>query len=292
MRDQPSQTAEGVCLFRAMERERAADGRIVDDPYAVHFLGPAARATLAAYRLSGWLARRAQEQAPGVSTFVVARHRFIDDALTGALADGAEQLVLLGAGYDSRAYRFADALADRTVFELDFPSTSQAKRRIVEQHADRLPDVDLKWVPIDFLSERIDERLVSAGFKVGARSFFVWEGVSMYLTRAAVKETLRVVREVAAPGSELAMDFWFLLDAPDLVSALHRASPNLLQWLGEPVTLSMHPEDVGGFLAREGFEVDDLAPAEELERRYVHDDRTVYPACYCVLARSAGDGGR
>jgi len=288
MRDQPSQTAEVVCLFRAMERHRAADERIVDDPYAEHFLGTATRAALTAFRMTGRLGLFAQEHAPGVSTFVVARHRFIDDALTRALASGVEQLVLLGAGYDSRAYRFAEEIGARPVFELDFPSTSAAKRRISVEHADRFPDIALKRVPIDFLSERIDERLVSAGFKIGARSLFVWEGVSMYLTRAAVKETLNMLRAVAAPGSELAVDFWFLLDSPDVVSTLHRTGPNLAQWMGEPITLSMHPEDVGSFLEREGFELVEVADAGELERRYCHDGRRVYPACYCVLARSRG----
>ena len=69
------------------------------------------------------------------------------------------------------------------------------------------------------------------------------------------------------------------------MATVHRTGPNLLQWLGEPITLSMHPEDVGAFLAREGFELADLADAAELERRYVRDERRVYPACYCVLAR-------
>ncbi len=283
VRDQPSQTAEGVCLFRAMERERPPDARILDDPYAEHFLGAAYRATLSAFRLTGRLGQAAQQYAPGVSTFVVARHRFIDDALVSALAGGVEQVVLLGAGYDSRGYRFADALGGRPLFELDFPATSRAKRRIVNEGPFTAGPVE--HVAIDFLREGIADRLRATRFKEGARTFFVWEGVAMYLTRSAVKDTLAALRSLSAPGSELAMDFWFLLDAPDALTTVHRAGPNLLQWLGEPITLSMHPEDVGAFLAREGFELADLADAAELERRYVRDDRHVYPACYCVLAR-------
>jgi len=287
VRDQPSQTAEGVCLFRAMERQRPVGDRIVDDPYAERFLGAAGRAALSGFRLAGGLGRFAQDHAAGLSTFVVARHRFIDDALGRALDAGVEQVVLLGAGYDSRAYRFADALAGRPIFELDFPSTSRAKRDAVIRHDRILPTTNVCHVPIDFLSERIDERLASAGFKTGAKSFFVWEGVSMYLTRAAVKQTLDTVRAVSGSDSELAMDWWYLLDAPDALGTFHRTSPSLLTWLGEAVTLSMHPEDVGAFLERQGFALVDLADAVELERRYVTDDRHVYPANYCVLARTA-----
>ena len=189
-----------ACSARWSGSARPA-GASSGDPFAERFLGPAARATLAAFRMTGRLARRAQEQAPGVSTFVVSRHRFIDDALTRALDSGAEQLVLLGAGYDSRAYRFAEKLAGRTVFELDFPSTSQAKRRIVEEHADELPDPALKRVPIDFLRERIDERLPSPARSRGAATARSTPRVSFTAARVRYIETPSHTKKLRAPTS-------------------------------------------------------------------------------------------
>lgn len=284
MRDEPSQTAESVCLFRAADRMRPPPARILDDPYAELFLGTGARAALKAFKATGWLGRRAERRVPGVAAFVVTRHRQIDEWLGHALEDSLAQVVLLGAGYDTRAYRFAKELRGRKVFELDFPATSERKRRVVDQHAASLPEVQVEHVPIDFLSEKLDQKLLAAGFQPGERSFFVWEGVSMYLTRRAVKSTLRTIRGIAGLGSELAMDWWYLVDDPSAMGTAHRTGPAFLHLLGEPVTLSLHPEDVGGFLEREGYELLELADAPTLEQRYLRDDRHVYPAVYLVLA--------
>lgn len=288
----PSQTAEAVCLMRATDQRRPPAERILDDPYAKLFLGPMTRAALASWEASGALGDLAERLSPGLTTYVLARHRFIDDRLRAALRRDVAQLVLLGAGYDSRAYRFAAELAGRPVFEVDFPATSRRKARILGRRADTLPRVDVRRVEIDFEVDSLAERLRQAGFRRGRRTFFVWEGVAMYLTRAAVKETLTTMRAISAPRSELAMDFWYFLDAPDLLSTAFRMSANLLSLVGEPVAFSMHPEDVGPFLARLGYRVADLADASELAGRYVHDGRHVAPGNYLVHAVTLPPKGR
>jgi methyltransferase (TIGR00027 family) len=224
-----------------------------------------------------------------VTTFVLVRHRYIDDRLTHALAGGhVRQVVLLGAGYDTRAYRFATALAGRPVFEVDFPATSARKARILARHAAELPAADVRRVEIDFQTQSLEERLLASGFAKGSPTFFVWEGVSMYLRREAVKGTLRAIAALGGPGSEVAMDFWHLVDAPDLVSTAYRASASALSLVGEPVTFAMHPEDCVPFLEREGFRVEEVAAAATLEQRYVADRRRVHPAMYLVHAVVAG----
>ncbi|RIL02364.1 MAG: SAM-dependent methyltransferase [Proteobacteria bacterium] len=285
---QPSRTAEATAFQRATERLRPPRERVLDDPWAEHFLRPGERAALAAYRASR-LVKRADEIL-GLTPFVVLRHRYIDDRLREALAAGARQVVLLGAGYDSRAFRFADLLAGRPVFEVDHPATQQRKQRILRglARAAPLPAVDVRRVAVDFERDSLEERLAAAGL-ARRRTFFAWEGVSMYLTRDAVKETLASLRRLAPRGSRLAFDAWFLLDDPDLRSTWHRFSANLLSLLGEPVTFSLHPEDAGDFLAREGFALRDVARAADLERRYPVRGRRrhVYPACYLVSAEIA-----
>ncbi|MEQ8280573.1 MAG: SAM-dependent methyltransferase [Deltaproteobacteria bacterium] len=290
MKDEPSRTAEMVCLYRAAERRRPEPERALDDPFAKWFLGPLTRTALATLEATGRLGRLAEDKTPtGLSTYIVARHRFIDDALTKALAAGAEQVVLLGAGYDTRAYRFADQLGERPVYELDFFATSRRKQEIVQAHRDELPSVAVTAVEIDFLRERIEDVLTGVGFALGRRTFFVWEGVSMYLTRDAVKSTLDTLRALGGPGSQVAMDFWFLLDSTDWLSTLRRASASLLHLLGEPITFGIHPEDAPSFLERQGFVVDDLADPSELQRRYLTPERSVYPACFVLTASATSD---
>lgn len=285
----PSRTAEVVCLFRALEHQRRAPVRILDDPYAQRFLGRATSTALRASRAAGRLAELPPRLSAGLATYVLARHRFMDDALGAALArtgaERVEQVLVLGAGYDTRAWRFAEALAGRPLFEVDFPSTSKRKEQIARRAATELPATSVHRVQVDFLQETFDGPLLRAGFGRGARTFVIWEGVSMYLTRSAVKATLALVHALCAPGSELVLDFWFLLDAPDHRAAAHRFSANLLHLLGEPVLFGVHPEDAGAFLAREGFALVDLADADALGARYVRDRRAVYPANFVVHAQ-------
>lgn len=273
--------------MRALDQRRPLAERILDDPYAELFLGPISRGALAAARASGDLGLAAERHALGLITYVLTRHRFIDDALQAALSEGRiEQVVLLGAGYDTRAYRFGPQASDVQFFEVDHPSTGGRKARIVAVHADRLPPEQVTRVQVDFEHERFGEKLVQAGLRPGAPTFFVWEGVSMYLSREAVKSTLETIHALGAPGSELAMDFFFMLDQADARATALRTLPGLLHFLGEPVTFAIHPEDAGGFLGRLGFELIALADGPALESRYVRDGRHVYPTNYVVHART------
>jgi methyltransferase (TIGR00027 family) len=287
VRGQPSQTAEAVCWMRASEQRHRPANRIVDDPYAKLFLGPMLRAALATWEASGRLGDLADRFAPGLVTWVLCRHRYIDDCLLGALAGDTEQVVVLGAGYDMRAYRFARELEDRPVFEVDYPATSERKARIVARHRSELPAADVRIVEMDFQVNSLRDRLHEAGLREGARTFFVWEGVAMYLSRDAVKNTLTELREISAAGSKIALDLWRLPEGADPLSAAARLSANALDLIGEPVTFAIHPEDAGPFLQRLGYRVVEIAESPTLEQRYVHDRRRVYGAAYLVHAATS-----
>jgi methyltransferase (TIGR00027 family) len=284
LRGQPSQTAEAVCWMRASEQRHRPVDRIVDDPYAKLFLGPMLRAALATWEGSSRLGDLADRFAPGLVTWVLCRHRYIDDCLIRSLSGHAEQVVVLGAGYDMRAYRFARKLEGRPVFEVDYPATSQRKARILARHRSELPAADVRTVEMDFQTDSLRDRLEQAGLRRGARTFFVWEGVAMYLVRNAVKSTLTELRDLSAGGSEIALDLWRLPEGADVVSAAARLSANALDLIGEPVTFAIHPEDAGPFLQRLGYRVLEIAESPTLEQRYVRDRRRVYGAAYLVHA--------
>ncbi len=293
MRARPSSTAEVTAFMRASDQRRAPARRIVDDPLARLFLGPMLRGALASLTSTGRIGERGERLFPNLTTYVLARHRFIDDALRAVLARGrVEQLVLLGAGYDTRAYRFASELGGRTTFEVDHPATGDRKARLVRRHRVHFPAANVKRVVIDFQRQRLEERLLDEGFRRGAPTFWVWEGVAPYLTRAAVQATLATIRELSASGSDLVMDFWFLLDAPDALATAVRMSSQLLSLLGEPVTFALDPDDAPDFLRRSGFATVELALPSDLEARYVQDGRRIYPADYLAHARTRAAGGR
>jgi len=256
---------------------------VVDDPYAHLFLSRASRAALAAW--SGSLTGRALRRlGPSGTTYVPLRHRFIDDHLTAALDAGAEQVVLLGAGYDTRAYRFADQLAGRPVYEVDLAAISRSKAATIAKHRDEFPDTNMVRVEIDFEKQGLEETLKEAGFIGGARTFFTWEGVPMYLTRTAVKATLDAVTAMSAPGSVIAHDMWYVVDDPSPLGTARRLAPNALSFIGEPVTFSVHPEEMDYFLGRHGFRITDLVLSSELHQRYAPGARVLTDESVYVLA--------
>ena len=130
-------------------------------------------------------------------------------------------------------------------------------------------------VEIDFETQRSTRRSPTPGFTVGARTFFTWEGVPMYLTRAAVKATLDAVLELSGPGSVIAHDMWHLVDDPGPMGTARRLAPSALSFIGEPVTFCVHPEEMDHFLGRHGFRITDLALASELQDRYAPGDRAL-----------------
>ena len=287
MRDSPSRTAEIVCFMRAADAREPEAKRILSDRFAELFLSPPSKAALATWGVVGSINRWAGDLSLGMGAFVLARHRFIDEALVSAVLRGeVQQVVLLGAGYDTRAYRFRSDLEAVRIFEVDHPATGRRKRRVLAEHTSQLPDPEnLTRVEIDFRVDSLPDRLSQAGFDIARPTFFVWEGVSMYLSREQVESTLRTLHELAAPGSALAMDFWFLLEGQTAYySVLHRAAVRVLSFLGEPVTFSLPPKDAPAMLERLGWKATDLATAKELEARWLHNGRKASPGNYVLAA--------
>jgi methyltransferase (TIGR00027 family) len=224
------------------------------------------------------------------TTWIPLRHRYIDDKLLGLLDRGAEQVVLLGAGYDARAYRFAEKLDGRPVYEVDLPAISRAKAATVARHAGEFPDANVVRVEIDFERQTLADVLTDAGLKVGVLTFVTWEGVPVYLTRAAVKSTLDDVHTVVGPGSEIAHDMWTVVDDPGLIGTARRLAPTALSFIGEPVTFCIHPEEVAYFYAQRGFDVTDIVTGDDLTQRYAPTERAlVDPSIYALTARRKPD---
>jgi methyltransferase (TIGR00027 family) len=141
-----------------------------------------------------------------ISNMMLARTRFVDDHLKTAIANGATQVVILGAGFDTRAYRFAELLQGKKVFEVDYHSTQAFKKRRVEEVVGFAPP-NVTFVEIDFQRDTLEGALHAAGFQAGEKTLFIWEGVCMYLPESAVRETLRTVKGISGPGSSVVMDF-------------------------------------------------------------------------------------
>jgi len=147
-----------------------------------------------------------------VAMMMLVRTKFIDEKLErafhyGAMGhEGATQYVILGAGFDARATRFRELLKTARVFEVDSAPTQQRKRQRVDAALGGAPP-NLTYVTIDFNRDRLGDTLLRAGFDPKQKTFFTWEGVSMYIPEENVRQTLRTIATHAAPGSSLVMDY-------------------------------------------------------------------------------------
>jgi len=142
----------------------------------------------------------------GFVWLMLVRTRFIDEMLTRALRGGAAQVVILGAGFDTRAHRFTDLLQDVPVIEIDYGATQAYKRRRVEDALGGAPR-NLVYAPIDFAHDRLDDVLDRAGFDRQRRTFYICEGVSMYVPEEGMTATLRAIAAASAPGSTLLLEY-------------------------------------------------------------------------------------
>lgn len=260
--NRPSITAEWMALIRAAEQRRPLGRRVVDDPFAARFL-EAAEAPFARGGVHGPLARAVvrvfEMPLVGLASFHLARHRVLDDLLLAETRAGAAQCVILGAGYDARAYRFPPGGGGPArFFEVDHPTLSARKRALVERALGGAAPPHVRFVTVDFLRERLDERLRAEGYDPGARTVWIWEGVTMYLTREANAAALAAIAALGPPGSVVGFDLWRAPRGLDPVGAAQRAvSRPFLRAIGEPILFSFGERDDDApeaMLARAGFE--------------------------------------
>jgi len=202
-KNRSSLTAAGIALMRAIESEKPADERICYDPYARQFIPTWMYHILGFFIKSGY----AEWHGPGVNGFLVVRDRYIDDVLIRFLEEGLEQLVILGAGYDSRSYRF-DLPGKMKTFEVDHPITQLDKLKKVQTIFGKLPE-HVSYVAIDFNTQTLQELLSAAEYDAQLKTLFIWQGVSMYLTNEAVDATLRFVVNHSGSGSAIVFDYLY-----------------------------------------------------------------------------------
>lgn len=263
---QSSKTAEFMALFRAQESALPECKRLFNDPFAVSFLGPILRTISRLFSvplLRILLARFIDVRWPGARTSGIARTRLIDDWASDEVAAGAQQILILGAGFDSRAWRLP-AFRDLPVFEVDHPATSAVKRKQIEELGASTSRVT--FVPIDFDRERLSDTLLNAGFQADRRTLVIWEGVTNYLTAEAVDATLRWIGTL----TEASRLIFTYVDADVLGGSnlfQDAARPRLaVKSAGEPWTFGFHPRELPLYLKERGLKLIKDLDANEYRR--------------------------
>jgi methyltransferase (TIGR00027 family) len=245
-KSQSSLTASGIAIMRAVESERPADERICYDPFARRFVPGWLYYLMRFFIRTGY----AEWRGPGVNGFLAARDRYSDDVLQKFLNEGLQQLVILGAGYDSRAYRFN--LAGMKVFEVDHSATQADKLAKLKAIFGKIPE-HVTYVPVDFNTQTLEARLLESGYDPKQKALFIWQGVTMYLTNEVVDSTLAFVVNHSGAGSAVVFDYIYrsILDAQK-----HGEIKNMRRYrfmTGEALTFGIPEGRVETFLKERGF---------------------------------------
>ena len=184
------------------------------------------------------------------------------------LAGGAEQLVILGAGYDSRPYRFADRLSGVQVFEVDHPATSAAKQAKIRALIGEIP-ANVAYVAVDFTVDNFADKLLASGYRTTRPTVFLWEGVTPYLDLAAVDAVLGFVTTNAAAGSAIVFDY-ILRSVTEGTCTLRGAANEFAKMsrTSEPLSFGIDEGQAPAFLASRGFQNVVDVGAQELTSRY------------------------
>jgi methyltransferase (TIGR00027 family) len=252
----PSATAISVASLRAAHLHLFDGPKILEDAFALQMSGARDIEDLRA-RLS----RAKRPQLQRMSAYFACRHRFSEDRLRLALKRGVSQVVLLGAGLDTLALR-EPGIAGRVHFvEVDHPDSQLWKLERLRTLGLATPGV--KYVPVDFASQNLEEKLAAAGVRMAQPTYFAWLGVTQYISEAAANTTLSLAGRHAV-GSEIVFDIIIPFEdlSPDemQISAAARASS---QERGEPWISLYRREEITSRLLALGFgSVQPLTPED------------------------------
>lgn len=255
-----SRTAQGAAFCRLVEQQQPSELRQFDDPVVGRLLDPLMAAMAAAVPLQDQVLG---SLAPGTYGGLVMRTRYIDDVVTAWAETGVTQLVVLGAGLDTRAYRLA-SLEKVIVFEVDLPGRQRHKQ--VALRAVRRRAAEVRFVSVDLNTEPLEQALGAAGFDHGSPALFVWEGVTQYLTETGVRSTLTFVAG-CEPGTALV--FSYILRSSLGRHGYQGWSPDVKQQLGstEPWLFGFDPSTLADVLDVVGLRLlDDVGDLEYQER--------------------------
>lgn len=287
----PSETAMGAAILRFLATLDPREEMAGPDTLAEIFIPEDRRARLREPSIRRWAMKN--RIPPGMYEFMIARTAFIDQVVLGALRENIPQIVFLGAGYDSRPYRFMEMIQDTRIFELDIQPTQQHKMALLHQAGIPIPD-QLVFVSINFNTDNIADSLNQAGFDRSKKSLFVWEGVTPYLSARVVDETLSIIASISPAGSLVCFDFESQLPGLSDDEGMRQIREYMrTQHPDEPILFGVKDGDIESFLSSRGYRIADHLNSIDMERRFLprpgNSPAGIIPVLFClVLALVSG----
>jgi len=267
-RNPAAQTAFGPMVQVAIEQYEPPGRRLVDDDLAAAILPAGQRAVVRVMRwplLRRMTIRAGEKTVSGSWTIVTCRKRFIDDKINEALAD-VDAVVILGSGMDTRAFRITRR-SDIAVFEVDLPVNIARKKAAAQRAIGQIP-ASVHLVPLDFERDDLIGTLTENGYRSDARTFFVWEGVTQYLTEDAVRTTLAALQGAPA-GSRLAFTYVRrdFIDGTNMYGAA--VLYNRFRRRRQVWKFGLEPDDIDAFVRTHGWRLVEQAGPDYYQQHYI-----------------------
>ena len=264
----PSGTAIGTALLRTIANKEFDDEKLGSDYLAECFLPFLLKFLI---KSKGIRARLKNKISLGMYEYLIARTAYFDNLFVNALNENIPQIVLLGAGYDTRAYRFAKLNNGTKIIELDAPTTQNQKKKCLGKSKIEISS-DVVFNSIDFNRESLKIVLEKAGYDNNKKTLFLWEGVSYYLDPESVDATLELVRNYSHNESIIAFDYIISVPteklhnyygAKELVQSMAKRHPN------ERGKFAIEEEKIESFLEQRGLKMVEHLNNREIENRFL-----------------------
>jgi len=197
-------TALGTAICRLIEQYQSDETRLFNDPVAKELVGAPIRVMMQLAMMRNYTIKQTDAVAPGIFGVQICRTRYIDDAVQAALSKGIKQLVILGAGLDTRPCRLP-GINGVSIFEVDLPAVQNDKKIKIKKLFGRFPE-NVAFIPIDFDTQSLEAVFSGTTFDPSRPVVFIWEGVTQYISEEAVQRTLTFVGK-SAPGSTLVFTY-------------------------------------------------------------------------------------
>jgi len=267
-----SRTAQYMALFRALESQRNLNDRLFSDPYAIYFLEPSLRF---AVRLSKnpfirkYITNIIYKKIPGAFSSGLARTKYIDDLLLTSINAGAAQLIILGAGFDTRALRL-NFLNSVPTTEIDHPNTSNFKIETLKKRIGELPK-NITYCQIDFNKQDLEQLAEEHNFDFTKQTTIIWEGVTNYLTADAVSKTFEFISKFPK-GSHIIFTYVHkeILINPSSFLGGEKLLKDL-EKLEEKWTFGFMPKELPSYLAQFNLTLQEDLGAKDYRKIYLSD---------------------
>jgi methyltransferase (TIGR00027 family) len=257
-------TALGAAICRLIEQYQPEKTRLFSDPVVKALVGPLIRFLMQSASMRKFTVQQTDAVGAGIFGAQICRTRYIDDVVRAALLREIGQLVILGAGLDTRPYRLSGVERIK-IFEVDLPAVQGDKKKKLENYLGRLPE-NVTFIPIDFDKQTVETVFIGTTFNPSKPAVFIWEGVTQYISEEAVRQTLKFMGK-SAPDSVIVFTYV-------LKSIIERRSnipgaDHMMDVVAEqaPWIFGLDPSDISDFLQAFHLNlIEDVGNADYQER--------------------------